>query len=173
MKKYEKKLKIKINYGLYFFTQFLLSFFSDDLLLKKNQSILLTLSNDIVLLGNQYNHSFWTDAERHFGWDWRYDWSSHVFVNNGYLADAQIKAAAESQNHMFVKNNGSAYEFYAANYNGDASSSDKPIGYICEAQMPCKLCLVIKYKAYNRLKTRASQVHLSKIKYQSLYWVIF
>lgn len=97
-----------------------------------------TISLYYYLKGNQYNHSFWTDAERHFGWDWRYDWSSHVFVNNGYLADAQIKAAAESQNHMFVKNNGSAYEFYAANYNGDASSSDKPIGYICEAQMPCQ-----------------------------------
>lgn len=91
------------------------------------------------LKGGEYNHSFWIDTERHFGWDWQYDWSKHKFTSHGFLGDQGVyQTSTATQNHMFMKFNGSAYELYAANKMGDSTSNDKHIGYICEAQMPCQ-----------------------------------
>lgn len=99
-----------------------------------------TISLFYFLKGGDYNHSFWTEPTRTFGWRWDYAWNRHRFVSHGFLGDGGLKTNTDDQNHMYLKLNSSAqYEFRAANLNGDKSIANEKMGYICEASVPCKL----------------------------------
>ncbi len=94
------------------------------------------------LKGGSYNHSFWLDTARTFGWDWRFEWSGHKFVSHGFIGDLMLKENGEEQNNMYLFRNASnKYEYRAANLQGDASTRGMHMGYVCEASLPCESCV--------------------------------
>ena len=79
------------------------------------------------------------DTVRTFGWDWRFGWSGQKYVTQGYLGDTGLKTNTDDQNNMYlVRNSSKKYEYAAANFNGDLTTQQTNMGYICEATLMCK-----------------------------------
>lgn len=92
-----------------------------------------TISLYYYLKGGEFNHSFWTGAQRTFEWDWRFSFSQHKFVSLGYMSDDGIKNLNSEQNYMYLKSNGSGYEYKA----GANDENYINMGYACEASVTC------------------------------------